>query len=129
MPSDAASLLAPNSPLHEPDRLVPFPTAEGERNKRGRTAVLAKVRRIHRGEVVDVLLGDGPTREWRVIHECLKQGIPLEITGLQGKSDKKREAVLRWKKKWENAYPILKLACCNIIDPDTFIVYFRTYKE
>ena len=129
MSTNAVTLLTPNSPIYEAERLAPFPSQPGERNKRGRVAVLAKVRRLFKGEVIDLTLGEGPTREWRVIKEALKQGIPLEIGSLEGRAEIKRKSLWKWLARYRDRYPILKLATTAFVDSDTFIVYFKPFKE
>ena len=103
----------------------------GERNKRGRGPVLAQVRRIKAGEVQSMLLGSGPTREWKVVKECLKQGIHLELAQLAGTAEMKRESIQKWMRRWQYKYPHFKagIARTALVDADTLVIYFQPFTQ
>ena len=102
----------------------------GERNKRGRAPILARVRRIMAGEVQSMLLGSGPTREWRVVRECLRQGISLELGQLAGTAPQKQLTMKKWLRRWQHKYPHFRTGACRtaVIDPDTLLVYFQPFQ-
>lgn len=91
--------------------------------------ILAEVRRINRGEVRSLLLDRGSTPGWRVIKECLRQGISLEIGKLDGAAEQKRKTIWSWVHRWAHKYPNLKLVRCAVTNPDTVIVYFQPFLE
>ena len=90
---------------------------------------MAQVRRLTRGEVLDLLLGRGPTREWRVIRESLKRGTALRISNLEGSAAQKQRQLDRWARKWRVKYPVLGLLRIKVVDPDTLDCFFIAYTE
>lgn len=100
-----------------------------ERITSGTRAVIAKVRRLERGEVLDLLLGEGPTREWRAIHEALKRGTALRLSNLKGSAFRKSASIDRWARKWRVKYPVLRALRVKKVDDDTVDCYFLVFQQ
>ena len=100
-----------------------------ERITKGNGGVLATVRRLEKGEVMNLLLGPGPSREWRVVKEALKQGMAIRMGSLNGSAFYKQKHLSHWTNKWKTKYPVLRLLHVKLVDENTLDLYFKPFEE